>query len=473
MTPGRTDATRRSLARIDPTLVALTAFAFAVAAYRLGTKGLWLDEAVSADHARLGLAGLWRVVSGQDPNMGLYYVVLHVWVRVFGYHEAAIRSLSLLLGGLAVPVIALLGRRLFGRGAGLVAGLLLALSPFFVQYEQTARSYALLVLLVTLSSYLFVLELEQPSRAHRIGYVLISVLAVYAQYMAVFVLLVHLIALLAVRRRATFTRQWTLVAVAVIVLCAPAVLFAARAGSSPLSWLRPPTLGSLVKLPGDEAGSNLIALVFIILAGYGVLRALAARERFGVGFLALWLVLPPIVDFVASRLVQPLFLDYYLIIVLPAFILLAAAGLVRLPGIPARVAALAVLVILAAIKVADWYRQPSVEGFRDASAYIIGGQRPGDRIIYYPAGTLRGPASGVAYYEQLAGDRAPTPIGYTLGAGPSAGAPGGHRIWLVIRDSDVSTSTRAEIERSLQGAYTPVDPRRSFRNLTVILYGPR
>lgn len=466
---GRAGAARRWVTRIDPALVALTALAFAVAAYRLGTKGLWLDEAVSADHARLGLGGLWKLISRQDPNMGLYYALLHVWVRVFGYHEAAVRSLSVLLGGLAVPVTARLGQRLFGRGAGLVAGLLLALSPFFVQYEQTARSYALLVLLVTLSSYLFVLELEQPSRAHRIGYVLASVLAVYAQYMAVFVLLVQLVSLLAVRRRAAFTREWTLVALAVIVLCAPEVLFAARAGSSPISWLSPPTLGSLVHLPGDEAGSNLIALLLILLAGYGLLRGLAVRERFGVGFVALWLLLPPIIDFVVSRLVQPLFLDYYLIIVLPAFMLLAAAGLIRLPGVPIRVAVLAVLIILAGIKVAAWYRQPSVEGFRDATAYIVGHQSPGDRIIYYPEGALKGPTSGVTYYEQLAGARGPTPLAFALGQAPPAGAP---RIWLVMRDSDVPVGTRAQIERSLERADAP-GSSHSFRNLTVILYGSR
>jgi mannosyltransferase len=469
---GRTGRARRSVLGIDPALIALTALAFAVAAYRLGTKGLWLDEAVSADHARLGLDGLWKVVSGGDPNMGLYYALLHVWVRVFGYSEAAVRSLSLLLGGLAVPVIALLGRRLFGRGAGLAAGLLLALSPFFVQYEQTARSYALLVLLVSLSSYLFVLELEQPSRAHRIGYVLASTLAVYAHYMAVFVLLVQLVTLLAVRRRGALTVEWTVVALAMIVLCMPEVVFALRAGSSPISWLTPPTFGSLVRLPGEEAGSNLIALLLVVLAAYGLLRGLAARDRFGFGFVALWLLAPPILDFIVSRLVQPLFLDYYLIIVLPAFVLLAAAGLVRLPGLPVRVLVLAVLVILAGIKVADWYRQPSLEGFRDATGYIVGHDHPGDRIIFYPAGTLQGPTSGVTYYEQRLGG-GPSQLAFGLDVAPPAGGVGGDRIWLVMRDSDVPVGTRAEIERSLLRAHAPIGSEHNFRNLTVILYASR
>ena len=179
-----------------------------MASYRLGTKSLWLDEAVSANHARLGLGGLWTVITSHDPNMGLYYVLLHFWTRVFGYSEAAVRSMTVVLAGFAVPVMYLLGRRLFGRSAGIVAALLLAVAPFFVQYEQTARSYALVVLLVLLSSYFFVAELEKPSRATLVAYVLASVLAVYAHYFAAFVLVVQALTLIAVRRRGAVTAAW-------------------------------------------------------------------------------------------------------------------------------------------------------------------------------------------------------------------------------------------------------------------------
>lgn len=57
---------------IDPAVLALTILGFALASYRLGTKSMWLDEAVSAGHARLGLSSLWTVITSQDPNMGLY-----------------------------------------------------------------------------------------------------------------------------------------------------------------------------------------------------------------------------------------------------------------------------------------------------------------------------------------------------------------------------------------------------------------
>jgi len=388
----------RLLRRIDPAITALTIVGLAVASYRLANKSMWLDEAVSADHARLGLSGLWTVITARDPNMGLYYVLLHYWVRVFGYSEAAVRSMTVVLASMTVPAVAILGHRLFGRGAGLVAGLLTAVGPFFVQYEQTARSYALVVLLCVLSSYFFVGALDRPSRRGFVGYVVISALAIYTHYFAALVLLAQFVTLVCVKRRAALTRDWLISAGAIVVLCAPEAVFAVRAGTGNISWIRTPTFGNLVHLPSDLAGGSVLAYLLIIVGCYGFARAVADRPRWQAGFLAAWLVIPVIVVFAFSRIGRPLFVPYYLIIVLPAFLLIAAVGIVRLPRRAASVLALGALVALSAAGVRDWYTHPSLENYRGATRYIVRFERAGDGIIYYPAGGLAGPTSGISYY---------------------------------------------------------------------------
>jgi hypothetical protein len=426
-----------------------------------------LDEAVSANHARLGLRGLWTVISTSDPNMSLYYVLLHFWVRLFGSNEAAVRSMTVVLAGAAAPVMVLLGKRLFGRGVGLLAGLLLVLGPFFLQYEQTARSYALVVLLVELSSYFFVVTLEKTARAPLVGYVLSSALAVYAHYFAAYVLLVQLLTLLAVRRRGAFTREWLIAAGAVLVLCTPEVVFALHAGTKNVSWITTPTFGSLIRLPTALAGGHALAVLLAILACYGFVRAIADRQSWQAGFVAAWLAVPVILDFSVSRFGHPLFVNYYLIVVLPALLLLAAVGIVKLPRRAAGAAVLGLLVVLSAVGIRSWYTHPSLEDFRGATNYVLADARHGDGIIYYPAGTLAGPTSGIAYYEARAGVRGPKPVRFRLGRGPLA-APA--RIWLVIRDSDVPATRRRELERSISERYRQVGPPADFRNVTVILY---
>jgi mannosyltransferase len=454
----------RERSRVDPAIVASTILAFVVASVHLGTKSLWLDEAASAARARLGLDGLWKIVSGGDPNMGLYYTLLHFWVRIFGYSEASLRSLSVIAGSLTVPVTVLLGRRLFGRRAGLIAGLLLALSPFFVQYEQTARSYALVVLLVTLSSYFFVAELERPAHGMRVGYVLASVLAVYAHYFAVYVLLMQLLTLFAVKRGAALTRQWLTLAAAVGVLCAPELVFAARSGTTGTSWIDAPGLSNLVHLPATLGGGNILSKALIIVACYGVLYGLADRGRWRAGFVAAWCVGPVLLDYAESILAHPLFIDYYLIVVLPAFLLLAAAGLAKLPGRATGMAVVGVLVVLSGMGISDWYNQPGAENYRTATRYIVRHRGPDDGIIYYP----RFVATGTAYYEARAGADGPRVIGFQFGQSPAVRQP---RIWLVIRNSDVPARRRSQVEQLMATAYERVRTKRGFNGLTVILYG--
>ena len=76
---------RLTAGQLGGPVLALTILGFALASYRLGTKSLWLDEAVSANHARLGLGGLWTVITSHDQKMGLYYVLLQFWTSVLGY----------------------------------------------------------------------------------------------------------------------------------------------------------------------------------------------------------------------------------------------------------------------------------------------------------------------------------------------------------------------------------------------------
>jgi mannosyltransferase len=428
---------------------------------------MWLDEAVSADHARLGLSALWKVITSSDPNMGLYYVLLHFWVLVFGSSEAAVRSMTVVLAGLATPATALLGRRLFGRAAGLIAGLALAVAPFFVEYEQTARSYALVVLLVVLSSYLFVAALEQPKRTTLVGYAVVSALSIYTHYFAAYVLLVQLLTLLAVERRDALARRWLLTWAAIVVLCVPEAVFALRAGTSNISWIATPTLSGLLHLPGDLAGSSALALLLAILACYGFVRAIVEHQRWQAGFLAAWLIVPVILDFAISKLGHPLFVTYYLIVVLPALLLLAGVGVARLPWRASAAVAIVLLVALSAVGIRDWYRHPSLEDYRDATRYLLSGERPADGVVYYPPGTLAGPTSGIAYYEAVSGEKGPAPIGFQLGYGPLARPP---RLWLVLRDSDVPAQRQSQIESSIASGYAQVGARREFRNVTVVLY---
>src|SRR5262245_806518 len=86
-------------ARVAMLIGALT---FGLGLVRIGSKSLWFDEAVSADFAARSFPNLLPQITGGDPNMSLYYVLLNLWRRMFGDSEYALRSMSALAGAGAV-----------------------------------------------------------------------------------------------------------------------------------------------------------------------------------------------------------------------------------------------------------------------------------------------------------------------------------------------------------------------------------
>jgi hypothetical protein len=85
----------------------------------------------------------------------LYYLLAHAWLAL-GRDESVLRTLSALLGALAVPLVGLLGAALFDRRVGMVAAALLAVAPAHVFYSRDARMYPLLTLLVLVATYALV-----------------------------------------------------------------------------------------------------------------------------------------------------------------------------------------------------------------------------------------------------------------------------------------------------------------------------
>ncbi len=132
-------------------------FAFAVRVYHLAGQSLWYDEAVTAQVAAKGIAELTRWTA-DDIQPPLYYYAVAGWTRLAGRGEWALRFPSAFFGVLTVPLLWVIGRRLFGRGrpgqiASLAAAFLAAISPLYVYYAQEARMYTLLTFWGVLAGY--------------------------------------------------------------------------------------------------------------------------------------------------------------------------------------------------------------------------------------------------------------------------------------------------------------------------------
>ena len=388
--PARTFGKPSRLFRRREDLAAIPGLALAIvlSISYLGAKSLWLDEASSVLVARLDGATRLQMISHAEPNMSLYYVLLHLWLA-FGASEAAVRSLSALAAVLSILPLYWMCRRLFGVPHAAVAGTLLAANAFFIQYAQEARSYALVLLLVTASSALLLRALARPSVLSWILYVIVAAVGVYAHLFAAFVILAHTCFVLLWRR--TAIRFVVAADVAIGLLLVPLLLWIRNAGPKS-TWIPRPRLlsltGAFVDLTG--AGGKPLAAAYLLVCGLGVYSVIISKRRNwpagardGVRFALTWLVIPIGASFLYSVWRQPIFVSRYLIVALPALVMIAALGVVGLERPALRASSLAILLALAARSVASWYSAPPKADWRAATEYVLGSAETGDVLVFH------------------------------------------------------------------------------------------
>jgi mannosyltransferase len=367
----------------------------------LGAKSLSEDEIMSVLLARSSLLDFWNKVSNFEANMVLYYAILRFWIHL-GQSEVAVRSLSVVFALAAVTALYWLGTRTFGRKIGILGALLLAINGFHIEYSQDARSYSLLVFLVTLSSLLFVESVQQGSRRNWIRYIVASALAIYAHIFAGFVLLAHWVSLLFLPVKQAPWRRLVSSTLAIGVLTLPMGLFLLfRNHGQQLAWVPKPSprgfydlFACLAGNPDDHTrlplyGTAILLCTYLIPVVIAMLalaksrsQSMDATEAWHLTFMLTWLWVP-IVVVLAISMRSPAFWNRFLIICLPPFILLASYGFSRIRRVWLEVALMAVILGLTAPGLFTYYKA-SHKNWRGATQYVLSNQQPGDAILFCP-----------------------------------------------------------------------------------------
>jgi mannosyltransferase len=392
-------ATLRRVHRL--TLILLLAAAAAVRFLHLASKPFWFDECFSVEVARIGWRDFLRLLWWREANMSLYYVLLRTWLHL-GQSEFFIRSLSALIAAGTLPAIYWLVRLLYNRRVALIAAALFAFNAYSVRYAQEARSYALLLLLATLSSGFLIALLREPVRRNWFGYVLFSILAVYAHFYALLLVVAHGLAVRGLsstdessrHRSAQLRRAWIAIGLAVL----PLLVFVAKTGAGPIRWITRPGLREVLEFYEHLAGGSDWALPSICVVACACVVMPLGRKLFARGpawetwraqFLVIWLFFPVALTVLLS-FARPVFLGRYMIFCLPALLILVAAGLARLRKSWMLGAALTGILLLCLQGTFFVYRQ-DFDNERDASgaatSFILDHSQAGDAIVFHIAAT--------------------------------------------------------------------------------------
>lgn len=362
----------------------LTLVAGALRFYHLTARSLTLDDGFSLFIVRTDRAEFLHSLAS-ELNMALYYILLRCWLQV-GHSEFWVRLLSVLLATATIPAIYCVGARLFGRGGGLVAALLLAVHAYDVELSQSVRSYALAILLVTLSSLCALRLREAISVANQIMYVLVSAAAIYSHFLAVLVIAAELLLLIYFRRESWTV--WLRLAGALIILLLPVLMYLLHAHTSPLGWVPSARWHQVLGVLYSLTATKERALAYLAMWGIAAYCAILLPQTaaWPYRFALAWL-LGPVIAAAVLRPVQSLWIPRFFAICIPAGVLLAAAGVTQVMRWSRVAAAIALLLLLitSASGLRFYFRHPQFTvNWRAAIQYMLPRLQAGDQVAMHP-----------------------------------------------------------------------------------------
>jgi hypothetical protein len=371
----------------------------AVAGFFLARLNAWPpheDETLALFVGRESLPDLFRTVSGERGGAPLHFLIAWVVVHLGGGLEA-LRMFSALFAVASVPAVALLGARLVGRVAALVAAAIVSASWMLLFHGVYGRMYSLF-LFASLLSYLALLRAGE--RGGRRGWALwgAAILATVAAhpYGALVLASQGLYVLARARRREA------IVALGVVaVLCTPfwysdlvlAGRFDVGVGGGGTKLVGPfAVLEYLGRVAGDfTAGFTIALAAVLIVAAIGAWR-LWVENRPGAILTGCVLLVPLLALTLADLGSSTSPESRHLVFVLPFFACLVALGLIEAARGRLYVLVVATAVLLAAEVAWGWDKTPAlyegepavrVEARQAASAWLAADSRRDDVLFGY------------------------------------------------------------------------------------------
>lgn len=428
------------------------------------SRGIIYDDTFSLFLAQRSLA---EIVSGTaaDTMPPLYYILLHFWMQGSG-ELWWLRLLSVLISLGIVYLLSRLTAALFNEKAGLWAGLFAAISPLQIYHAQDIRMYALVVL-AQLGYYWFFYRClwqkdDRPAaRWEWIGLVLCGTAALFTHNLAIFGLAAANFALL-------WRRDWRglgrliLAQLLMALLALPWLLFVPGqiAKIQRAFWTPRPgfvevfqaLLQYTLQLPLGKIGMLVGAILSVQVLVFTILFSFKEpRNRPGILMMTSLAVIPPLLLFIASYLIRPVFVARGFLVASLAYYALVASTVERTWNKGIGVFVAAALIISAAISLpalytyAEFPRSP----FAAAGSQLADDLQPDDIVLhdnklsYFPMRFFEPDLNQVFLPDQpgSANDTFALPSQQAMGIFPveniEAAIEGKERVFFVVFDETI------------------------------------
>lgn len=328
-------------------LIGIIILAAVLRIYHLDFQSVWLDELITMNECspKLTFKESHAIISVWENNPILYYYLVKINSILFGHTTFAVRMFSAFFGILSIYLFYLIGKEISDKKTGLIVALLASVNYFFIYYSQEGRAYILLTFLTIFSFYTLIRFIKVSNIKNAIVYGIALTLLINTHFFGLFVMVAQVVILFIFlfdvekEKRVSYVINSAIAGViAVSIWFYLSWEIFKIASELQVFWIPAPT-PELITGIFKEFFGNSEALIFLILilTIYYFLKLLNSKSQskvikdnsllFGFIIISIWIFITIYIPYLRTYLKIPMITSRYLILVLPAILLLLAVSI--------------------------------------------------------------------------------------------------------------------------------------------------
>jgi hypothetical protein len=371
-------------------LVLILALASFLRFYKLDFQSIWLDEihTINESNPNNSFSDIYKILLITEPHPPLYFYIIHLFFKVFGYSVFVLRSFSAIIGIAGVLAIYFLGKEFVTKKTGVIASLLVAINPFHIYYSQEGRMYSLLFFSTVVSFYFLLKFIKKPNLKNALIHGIFAGLMIYSHFFALFALFAQYLFILFLilgnnnKLRKEYLKYTFVSGITTLLLYIPSLQLFFESTKRTSIWIPMPENDIYIQLFKEFFGvykiNYLLAalLIIIYLIMFFVHRKKSNQKEYNslnLLLLTFWIIVVLSIPFILSHTKLPMIVSRYFINILPAILILVAFGISIIKNSKIKVVVISIIAFFSLnsiFAINKYYKKVNKTQFKETTQFI-------------------------------------------------------------------------------------------------------
>jgi 4-amino-4-deoxy-L-arabinose transferase-like glycosyltransferase len=376
--------------------------------YKLDFQSPWIDEIFTLHNtgSEKSFKEIYIFLKENDPHPPLYYFTIHFFNLFLDNSSFITRFISAVFGIAGIFSVYYLAKELLNKQVALISVALLVVNYFHIYYSQEARMYTMLFFTTTMSFLYLIKFIKSPSIKSALLHSLFASLMINTHFFALFALFSqYLILLFFVIKPYKETQKRFLLfcllsGITTLIVFIPSLFVFLKTSEMKSIWIPIPERDVYTVMFKEFFGYTetaiFVAMIGILLFFVKLsqrkqiqktnINPEIEKQTFSFFILFTWILISLLVPLLISFINLPMIVSRYFINIVPAIIIMVAAGLYYFKN---TLISGFLIILFMVFSVSDiiwikkYYQTPAKSQFREVTSQILNENTNKDKVVTY------------------------------------------------------------------------------------------